>query len=459
MAAPRNSRSTDLPRALAAFLTPRLSSAAATGPVHLCVALSGGRDSVALLHALVQLRGADRGADSSFRLSALHVHHGLSPDADHWTAFCDDLCAAIDVPLTTVRARVDTAAGEGLEAAARHARYKVFEQCDADLLVLAHHRDDQAETLLLNLLRGAGVAGLAGMPAERPLGIGRPLLVRPLLDVSRDSIDAYLQAHDLRWVDDESNDDVRLRRNFLRHDILPRLVAHFPGALPALARAASLLQQEARLADEIAEQDRAAVASGGGFLLAPFLALPPARRANLLRHELRLAGTRMPDARHLDEVLRQLAEAGGDAQPRLQIDGIELRVHRGQLHVVPLACGAPQAKNWRGETRLPWGRGEVRFDAVVGEGISQARLASAEVILRARAGGERFQRSFTTPRRALKKLLQESEVPAWEREQLPLLCCGDVLVWVGGLGVDAGWQAAPGEAGVLPVWMTTAPGA
>lgn len=455
MAGPRNNRSIDLPEALAAFFSPRLASAAENPApsFRLCVALSGGRDSVALLHALAMLRERE----SCLVLSAIHVHHGLSPRAEQWVAFCEQLCASLDIPLTIVRAQVDSSSGEGLEGAARQARYAAFADCDVDYLALAHHRDDQAETLLLNLCRGAGVDGLACMPAERSLGPGQPTLLRPLLDLPRASIAAYLDANSLQWVEDESNDDVRLRRNFMRHEILPRLATVFPDVPAALARAAVHLQQASELANEIAAQDRARVVSANGRVMLPhFHALPPARQANLLRRELAATGVRMPDRRRLKEILRQLAEARGDAQPCLCVDGVALHMYRGELHLVPSVSAFPAALRWRGEAVLPWGTGEVRFEATVGRGVRRTRIDTGVATLRLRAGGERFQCAAATPRRALKKILSEAGLPPWERERLPLLYCDDVLVWVGGIGIDAGWQAAPGESGLLPVWVPTA---
>ncbi len=194
---------------------------------HLCVALSGGCDSVVLLHALGQLI---RRKKILARLSALHVHHGLSPQADAWAIFCQDFCAREAIPLEVVRVSVPRASGAGLEAAARRARYAVFSASPADALLLAHHRDDQAETVLLNLLRGAGVAGAAAMLPERASTHG-PRLLRPLLEWPRAHLTAYVKTHDLPWIEDESNDDLHFRRNFLRHEILPKMSEKFASAL------------------------------------------------------------------------------------------------------------------------------------------------------------------------------------------------------------------------------------
>lgn len=462
MAGPKNSRcaerpsagavslppSPDLSSLLSAFLGARL----APGD-RLCVALSGGRDSVVLLHALSRLAAAGRLPVPLSALSALHVHHGLSPHADAWAAFCAAFCADCGVPLAVERVSVPRASGEGLEAAARRLRHRAFAACAADWLALAHHRDDQAETVLLNLLRGAGVAGAAGMLAERPQPAG-PALIRPLLDAARTAIDDYAATHGLSWIDDESNADTYFRRNFLRREIMPALAAHFPGAAPALARAASHFAEAAHLLDDLAALDRAALAAPDEALpLAAFNALAPARARNLLRGELLAAGFRAPDTRWMDEALRQLARAGGAAETCMATADGELHVYRGRLYPVPRRAPLPEAPQcWAGEAELPWGDGCVRFVARTGAGIAQARLAQGELRLQVRMGGERLQPDARRPRRPLRKLLQEGAVPPWERGRLPYLWCGERLVWVGGFGVDAAFACPPGEAGIVPLW-------
>lgn len=444
MAAARNSPSADLLEALRARFAARFVSGR-----RVCVGLSGGRDSVALLHALSVLRGS-----LDLTLSAIHVHHGLSPHADRWTAFCEDFCASLSVPLRVLRVAVRED-GDGLESAARRARYAAFAGCEADWLALAHHRDDQSETLLLNLLRGAGAEGLAAMPAERSLGVGGPRLLRPLLGVSRAVLEDWIADHGLAWVEDESNADTTLRRNFLRREILPRLNEAFSGATQALANTAGLMGETVALLDEVAAEDFAATADSGVVRLESFNALSPRRRANLLRHRIRSQGLRMPDARYLAEMLRQLAEAGVESAPRFALDGGLVAVYRGGLYVVP-AISAGGSVLWCGEASLPWAGGSFSFHAGEGVGLSRAKLAAAPLRVAVRAGGERFRNHPGRPRRCLKKLFQEAGVPPWWRECLPLLWCGDDLVWVAGLGTEPRYRAVPGEAGESPVWSVMA---
>lgn len=457
MAVRKSSRSADrslagdLSKTLAAFLESRL----APGD-RLCVALSGGRDSVVLLHALRQL--SDRLA-VPLELSALHVHHGLSANADAWADFCARLCRDWNVALTLRHVQVPRDSGEGLEAAARRLRHAAFAECGTQgiqWVALAHHRDDQAETVLLNLLRGAGVDGAGGMAAERAhgeFGIRGVRLIRPLLDVPCTALAAYAAAHELAWIDDESNTDLQFRRNYLRHEIMPRLAARFPGSDAALARAAAHFSEGAGLLADLAAADRLAVAPRGRIEIARLNALPPARARNLLRHELQRAGSAAPDTRWVDEALRQLASDRAEAATCVSVGQHQLHAYRGEVHVVRAQPPAPAAPVfWRGEPALPWAGGVLRFTEQSGAGLSRARLAAGELRIVRRSGGEHLQPDARRPRRTLKNLLQESAIPPWERERLPFLWCGDELAWIGALGADCRYACAPGEPGLVVEW-------
>ena len=420
----------------------------------ICVGFSGGMDSVVLLHAL---RRTVEKLGAAIRLSAVHVHHGLSASADEWADFCAEFCQRYDVPLEVVRVVVPRASGEGLEGAARRLRHGVFAECRADWLALAHHRDDQAETVMLNLLRGAGVAGAAGMLAERPQTRG-PTLVRPLLDISRGVIEAYAAEHGLRWIDDESNTDRRFRRNFLRHEILPRVEETFPGAGKSLARAAGHFAEAACLLDDLATIDRDATsAASGRIALAALNALPQRRARNLLRHVWTAEGFQAPDTRWIDEALKQLATADTLSEIRVATAEGELHLYRGELYLVRL-CGDPPAGPvaWSGQDVLPWAGGCVRFVPVIGRGICRSHLVGRDVNLRSRQGGERLQPDARRPRRSLRNLLQEAAVPPWERQHLPMLWVNGQLngqlAWVGGIGCDVAFACPPGQEGVLPLW-------
>ena len=453
--AAKPSTANDLPTVVAGFFAARLTASGL--PIRVCVALSGGCDSVVLLHALSGLAASG----VPLTVSALHVHHGISANADTWAAFCATFCQRCAVPLLVVRVAVPQDSGEGPEGAARRMRHAVFAECAADFLALAHHRDDQAETVLLNLLRGAGVAGAAGMLAERPQTYG-PSLVRPLLNVPRAAIERYAGEHGLDFINDESNDDEHFRRNYLRRAVLPGIGERFPGASRALARAASHCAEASLLLDELAAIDRAALTTPAGRIdLAGFNALSAARARNLLRRLWVDAGFRAPDTRWVDEALRQLANASALSETCVAtVDG-ELHVYRGELHFVGHvpAASIPLSTptlSWTGEAQLPWAGGQVRFVPATGAGLRHSLLVAADVWLALRQGGERLQRDARRPRRTVRNLLREAAIPPWERDRLPLLWCAGQLVWVAGIGVDAAFACPDGEAGIIPVWEADA---
>lgn len=367
------------------------------------VALSGGVDSVVLLHVLSR----------QCRVRAIHVHHGLSPNADAWARYCRQLCGRWKIPLTIRRVRVQKL-GKGLEAAAREARYAILRKIPGKVLATAHHLDDQAETVLMNLLRGAGTRGASGMAPESRFH-GKTLL-RPLLNVSRKSIIDYARAHQLEWIEDESNADESLTRNFIRRRVGPLLEARFPRWKESLARAARHFSRR------------------------------DADAAGLLRTFLREKGLKSPSESKLVEMLKQLT-AGG-ARTLVEHDGVRLRAYRGRVLMdSPAENFAPL--QWRGERKLELPGGELRFRRVRGKGID---LKKGALVVRARSGGERLQPDPRRPRRTLKNLFQEAGVPPWERERLPLVFCGEALAWVPGLGIDARFQVAPKERGLMPEW-------
>jgi tRNA(Ile)-lysidine synthase len=408
-----------------------------------------------------------------FRLSALHVNHQLSPRARRWEAFCRRLCRARGVPFQSVKVKVRR--GDSLEAAARVARYAAFARQDCDYVVLAHHRDDQVETLLLQLLRGAGVKGLAAMPlvrikdqgsrikeraAKAPSPESRapsPAFLRPLLDVTRDEILEYAKKRRLTWVEDESNADITFQRNFLRHEVLPVIARRFPAYRVTLARAVRHLADAAQLLDELAASDGAGYLEGGTLSIATLRRLPPARGRNLLRYFLACHGVAMPNAERLDEALRQALTAKQDARVLVELGDFTLRRYAGRLHLVRPGSAPPALyeKLWRGEKEiaLPELGGVLTMARGRGAGASLARLRGRPVTIRARRGGERIKPDCRRPRRSLKNLLQEARIPPWERERLPLIFCGEQLVWAPGIGVDCAFQAARGEAALRPAWM------
>ena len=419
------------------------------------VGLSGGLDSVVLLDLLHARAGARQ-----LSLSALHVNHQISAHAGEWEGFCRSLCDGYGIALTVKRVQV-TADGSGLEAAARRARYRAFASVDTDFVALAHHLDDQAETFLLQLLRGAGPKGLSAMPMLRQQehAVGdRPasaLIVRPLLEVRRGQIEAYAKARQLVWVEDDSNADSRFDRNYLRNELLGQLEARFPAYRETLARAARNLADHALLAEELARIDaqsfdRSAVSAER------LRQLSDARALNLLRQLFADQGLQMPPRARLEEALRQCRDAGRDAEIQVTFGDARLRCYRDRIELVAHCADMPAdwQSRWDGhhELSLPDGLGMLRSRAVIGEGIARRHFEIRAATVRGRSGGERMQQGENRPRRALKNLLQEHAIPPWERSRMPLVFFGEQLAWVPGIGVAAEFRAAASEPGIAPEW-------
>ncbi|HUU74237.1 MAG TPA: tRNA lysidine(34) synthetase TilS [Burkholderiales bacterium] len=416
-----------------------------------CVGLSGGMDSVVLLHTLIGLANS-----FELRVSAVHVNHGLHPRAAHWAAFCADLCATHGVPLSVEQVVVSRASGLGIEAAARAQRYAVFAGLQADYLMLAHHLDDQAETLLLQLLRGAGAEGLSAMPIERPLGVDGPGLLRPLLTLRRSELTAYAEANALAWIEDDSNAELIYDRNFLRHKILPLIEGRFPAYRSTLSRSGRNLADVAELAGILGEQDLAALRVGDAIALDGARTWPVCRVLNALRALFRDLGYPAPRRAVLTEAARQAFEAGPEAQVRVDFGDLSLRRYQGSLHVVKNVC-VPETwrAEWRGEEaiKLPAGLGVLRFRRATGAGPAVSKLQGKVVSVALRSGGERMALAANRPHRSLRKLYQDADVAPWLRERTPLLFCGKHLVFVPGLGTAAEFQAAPDEACWTMDWV------
>lgn len=431
-------------------------------PAVVAVAYSGGRDSTALLHATLQ--AARHGG---VQVAALHVHHGLSPLADDWLAHCQDQCdrwarKGLPVNLLHEHLHLKPGRGQSIEALARTARYaalrRLAQQAGAGIVLLAHHRRDQAETLLLQALRGAGVAGLSGMPAvaERDgLTWARPWLGQP-----REAVEAYVRRHRLAHVDDDSNDDPRFARNRLRLQVWPALLDAFPQAEATLADAAAWSQEAAACLADLAALDLAALQAGARLQVASWSALEPHRARNALRAWLRGKGGEAPTAA---ELTRLCDELPGQSPATWTLKTGVLRRYRGWLTFEPLhyqgqAASAPLREavvriTRAGRYALPGWGGQLVVRRVTEGGVALGRLG--QLRLAPRVGGEQFQAGAGRPARALKKQYQAAGVPAWAREG-PLLYDGEQLVFAPGLGVDERARAAKGEAQVSLEWVPQA---
>lgn len=445
-------------RLTAAISTPPTAETSPVPPRRIGVAYSGGRDSTALLHAT--LAGS---SPEDSPVLALHVHHGLSPHADAWLDHCAAQCerwSQLGWPVEFHSHRLTTrpAASESIESWARQARYEALRQLalqhGASVVLLAHHQRDQAETLLLQALRGAGVAGLAGMP--RSIERSGITWQRPWLDRPWSEIEAYVRRHRLEHIVDDSNSDVRFARNRLRFQVWPSLIGGFGHADAALADAATWAQEAASALDELAQMDLRRIAGAKGLKLLPWAELSHARRSNALRAWLKL---QLGQAASAKLVVRLLQELPTSTSGRWQTPTGELRMHQcllrhhedrqTQAPEVPRETGLKVAR--AGVFQLPGWGGQLRVRCVREGGVPLAWLAHLE--LKARAGAEQFQAGLGRPPRSLKKQFQSAGVAAWQRVG-PLVYSGGMIVFVPGLGLDARVVGLPGQSMVSLEWRS-----
>lgn len=405
------------------------------------VCFSGGLDSTVLLHALA--------AAGVGPLAAVHVHHGLQAAAEDWVTHCRAVCAALRLPLQVCRVAVDGAAPEGPEAAARKARYAALRGVmhPGDCLVVAHQRDDQAETVLLRLLRGAGSEGLSAMRPLTPFAAG--WLWRPLLGTPRGALRAWAQRRGLQWVEDPQNQDVHYRRVWLRREILPALRRVVPQCDAVLARTAEVLAADVEVLAEVAAADLRTVQDGATLSVRRLRTLSPARRRNAVRAWLAQRGFRAPDRAASETLDRDVLAARADAVPVLRLGGCEVRRYRDALHLMAPLSSAPQGVlRWTlGSTLvLPAGCGRLRASGVPPDALE----------VRFPRGGERLKPAGQEHTRTLKNLFQEAGVPPWQRLRTPLVWRAGELAWVGGVAHSAEWQRWCDAYGWRMTWQPSA---
>lgn len=414
-------------------------------PARYVIAFSGGLDSTVLTHVLASSRESHQ-----IPILAVHIDHGLQPASAAWRESCETFARELGVDFLGRQVDVALDSGLGPEASAREARYAALRSLvsPGDWLLSAHHEDDQAETLLLNLMRGSGPGGLAGIGAIRPFAAG--WLARPMLDVPRDALRDYATAAEIGWIDDPSNRDQILDRNFLRHEVLPRLDERWPDAATRLRRSAELAGEAALLLSELAEIDRAVLGDCPDRLALDRLCeMSRPRQRNVLRHFVRLLGLPLPGAGQLHSIVDELIPARDDAQPLVRWPGVEVRRYRNQLYIIAAetlgtTCDAGQPVSGNRVAVGP-GLGTLVFTPGAPVGLSDAVIRSG-LELRFREGGEDFQPSGQAHTRKLKKLLQEAGVVPWMRERLPLLYANGQLVAVADLWIAAQAASEPGVA-------------
>lgn len=432
------------PERLLRALESSLDDLPATG---LCVALSGGLDSTVLFSALADLREQGR---LPWPLRAFHVDHSLHPDSARWSEACSALAAARAVEMQAGRVDAGAGPGESPEAAAREARYAALRQQlrPREVLLTAHHADDQLETILLQWLRGGGLQAVAGMARRAPFGPGWH--ARPLLDFTRAELSEWAASRGLAWLEDPSNRDPRYDRNYLRLEVLPALRARWPAAARTVARVGDFATDAIALEREIASADLEIVAQGSTLALPRLLRLPAARQRSVLRAWLAAQGLPLPAVRTLESLRHDAAAAASDRIPETQWPGAVVRRYRGRLYAERPWTGGFAEGPWRMGDSVPWPLGDgssLVVEAGVGDGLSQARTPR-ELRVASRFDGAVFLPVGGAHRRPLRKWFQDRGVLPWRRDAVPLLCAGDEIVAIADISSAAPYVARPDE----PSW-------
>jgi tRNA(Ile)-lysidine synthase len=408
------------------------------------VAYSGGVDSHVLLHVLSHLRD-----QLPIQFKAIHIHHQLNPKADDWFNHCKSICDELSVDWVGGKINAKSATGESPEAIARTKRYAEFEAILAkdDILLTAHHQNDQAETLLLQLLRGAGPKGLAAMPRLKSLGLGWQ--GRPLLDVTRTEILHYAKLHQLNWIEDDSNAQINFARNFLRHQLFPMLQERWPTVTKTIARAADHCAEMQQLLESFAQEDlRAAQGVIPNTLSITYLKkLPIERQRLLLRTWLYQQHFLLPPAKKMQTILNTMLQAAADKLPHVRWGNSELRRYKDYLYVEKYQPNINTQSEWQWnltESLIVPGLGVLHATRIIGQGL---KVDAGRLIVRFRQGGESIRLPGRNIRHSLKKLFQVWQIPTWERDRTPLIYINDALVAVVGFAIADGFQAQTDEAG------------
>ena len=412
----------------------------AGGPARYVVAFSGGLDSTVLAHALAKI--------SDVPVLAIHIDHALQTDSADWSKHCAQIAAELEIEFRSLLVEVQLESGKGPEASARDARYAALhaELSNDDWLLSAHHREDQAETLLLNLIRGSGPAGVAGIGDVRRFGPG--WLVRPMLNVNRADIEQYANDQGLQWIEDPSNEDQRFDRNFLRHEVLPRLKSRWPDIATRLQRSAGHAGEASQLLIELAAIDLESLGSRAARLpIDGLVELSVARQRNVIRFALRELGLSTPTAVQLGRILKEVIPARVDAQPLVSWAGASVRRYRNGLYLLPENLAeAVESESLSGtELDLGIGLGTLHFESGADTGISP-ELFNSGLTIKPRTGGEEIQLQGQPHTSKMKKLLQEEGIVPWMRDRLPLVYSGERLLAIGDLWIAEDAASTPGVA-------------
>lgn len=409
----------------------------------LIIAYSGGLDSSVLLHYLAAHRA------ELPELVAVHINHGLQQQAESWQQHCQQMCDQLDITLQIIHVDAQAVNGESPEEAARNARLQAFKQVvgEGDCLLTAHHQNDQAETVLLQLMRGAGVNGLAAMPVTGQFA--KAELHRPLLSYTREQLHSYALQHQLQWIDDHSNSDTRFDRNFVRHQLVPLIQQRWPSAITTLDRVAGHQQEALQLLEDIAEQDWQQCRGNDDqqLIINQVQTLSKPRQMNLFRYWMKRCHVIRPNKAKLNELQNTLLSCRSDAMALVEWSDVAIRRYADHLYLLKQATQQLSEVHWQqfpGPLTLSNGQ-KLTVQQVDSNGLCVPENASVSV--RTRKGGEKIKLAGHQHHHELKKLFQQWRVPYWLREQIPLLYINNDIAAVVGYGIGDKYRAKAGQEG------------
>jgi tRNA(Ile)-lysidine synthase len=417
--------------------------------LEILLGLSGGLDSCVLLHLLANMQ-----TQLDFKLKAIHVHHGLSSSADDWLNFCKQKCKLLDIEFDAVKVKINEKGSLGIEGEARELRYEAIKKKQKGVVALGHHQNDQAETLLLQLLRGSGLKGLAGMPEfdeERKFW-------RPMLNIKKELLEKYANENDIKYIKDESNEDINFDRNFIRKKVLPLIESRYPASIETISRSATNISEGHQINELLALDDSKNVMSDDGshLLIENLNKLPNLRAINLIRWWLSFNDLLMPSKKNVEELFRQVKLIKKDTSLNLKISNDRsIRAFDDKLLIVSIMNDLPSYHfKWAGqeEIELP-NKSKLHFVKTKKGGLSLSKLGAKSLYIKSRTGGEKLKSFPDQPSRSLKYLFQKADIPHWERDQVPLVYANEQLVAVPNLGVQYEYQSKVGEVGYQIKWL------
>ena len=417
--------------------------------LEILLGFSGGLDSCVLLHLLANMQ-----TQLDFKLKAIHVHHGISPYADDWLNFCKQKCKLLDIEFDAVKVKINKKGSLGIEGEARELRYEAIKKKQKDIVALGHHQNDQAETLMLQLLRGSGLKGLAGMPEFDK----KRKFWRPMLNIKKELLEKYASENGIKYIKDESNEDINFDRNFIRKKVLPLIESRYPASIETISRSASNISEGYHLNKLLALDDSKNVMSDDGsyLLISDLNKLPNLRAINLIRWWLSFNGLLMPSKKNVEELFRQVKLIKKDTSLNLKISNDRsIRAFGNKLFIVSMKNNLPSYRfKWAGqdEIELP-NKSKLHFVKTKKGGLSLSKLGVNTLDIKGRTGGEKLKPLPDQPSRSLKYLFQKADIPHWERDQFPLVYANEKLVAVPNLGVQFEYQSKIGEVGYQIKWL------